>query len=603
MATVKLICLVAPLLVSASDLPPIPAGLDTSVVRAIPMQDDGRWPPLDTVARTLVWSVTGDETFAGYDPVALTLAWSFDSAAWRNAPLIRIANAELRHELQLPADKTAFSFLELTSHRPLHALVDELRSAPKGGKPNPLEKKVADIHEKLLTLQSVFSGRALHMIPDPTDPVGAWTPISAAPHGPEYGKVRDAWDAMATAYTAGDTKAFATASARLASDLKSLPTAYRPASKLLATEIHYNTLNPFRSGWELMLIATIFSLASLLTHKRWLDILSIVGMVAGFLAVSYGLWLRWQIAGRIPASNMFESLLFLSWGMGAFAVVGMFLIRHRVVPLTASAMGAVALMLADLLPMNHFIRPIPPVLADTVWMSIHVPVIMVSYSVLALGVLIAHAQLFTMAAFPRKHSVHASLDQWHTWYIHVGSFLLFAGIATGSMWAASSWGRYWGWDPKEVWSLVALLGYLAILHVRINTEAIPRWAYAIGALLAVATFALIVLNFAPYSSAKLFALIAVFVAGGLFVVVHGQFATALKSVLAFWLIIMTYVGVNYVLGTGLHSYGFGTGAVAKHMFQAGGTDLLLVLLCTIVYVWRRQASDPAPTDRSLVVLN
>ncbi len=318
-----------------------------------------------------------------------------------------------------------------------------------------------------------------------------------------------------------------------------------------------------------MLIGTVLALASLFKRWRTLDVLAGAGMVAGFLAVSYGLWLRWHIAGRIPASNMFESLLFLSWGMGAFAVLGMLVTRHRVVPLTASAMGAVALMLADLLPMNHFVRPIPPVLADTIWMSIHVPTIMVSYSVLALGVLLAHVQLITMAMFPRKRAAHAQLDHWHTWYIHVGSFLLFAGIATGSMWAASSWGRYWGWDPKEVWSLVALLGYLAILHVRINKDVIPRWAYVVGGI-AVATFALIILNFGPTITLSVLAFIGVFVVGGFFALVHGPFATALKSVFAFWLIIMTYVGANYVLGTGLHSYGFGTGAVAKHMFQVAG---------------------------------
>ncbi len=173
MATVKLIFSVAPLLIGASDLPPIPTELDTSIVRAIPLQQDGRWPPLDTVAGNLVWSVTGDETFDGNDAVHTILAWTFDSAAWRDAPLIRIGNAELRHELQLPADQTAFSYTELTSHRPLHTLVDELAAAPKGGKPDPLQKKVGDIHEKLLTLRAIFGGQSVHMIPDPTDPVGA----------------------------------------------------------------------------------------------------------------------------------------------------------------------------------------------------------------------------------------------------------------------------------------------------------------------------------------------------------------------------------------------------------------------------------------------
>jgi hypothetical protein len=68
-----------------------------------------------------------------------------------------------------------------------------------------------------------------------------------------------------------------------------------------------------------------------------------------------------------------------------------------------------------------------------------------------------------------------------------------------------------------------------------------------------------------------------------FVLARGRFATAVKSILAFWLIVMTYVGVNYVLGTGLHSYGFGTGAVVRYLYWIGGIDLALVMACATVY--------------------
>ena len=289
---------------------------------------------------------------------------------------------------------------------------------------------------------------------------------------------------------------------------------------------------------------------------------------------------------------MFESLLFLSWGMGAFAVVSVFLLRDRVVPLTASAMGAVALILADCLPMDHFIRPIAPVLLDTVWMSIHVPVIMVSYSVLALAVVTAHVQLLVMAVAPRQRQLISTTDSLHYWYVHVGAILLAAGIITGSMWAASSWGRYWGWDPKEVWSLVAFLGYLAILHVRLDRVRTPKWLYGAGALLFAALFILVAPKLAPLTGPKLLVLAATLAAMLLFVLARGQLATALKSILAFWLIVMTYVGVNYVLGTGMHSYGFGTGAVVRYLFWIGGIDLALVMACTLVSLCRH----PLPTD-------
>jgi len=285
----------------------------------------------------------------------------------------------------------------------------------------------------------------------------------------------------------------------------------------------------------------------------------------------------------------------LSWGMALFAIVSVIVFRRqRLVALTAAFVSAVALVLADVLPIDHFIRPPAPVLLDTAWMAIHVPTIMVSYSVLALGVVIAHAQLLTMALMPGRKRWIEKIDSLHYWYINIGSLLLLAGIATGSMWAASSWGRYWGWDPKEVWSLVALLAYLTILHVRIDTERVPRWAYVVAAALGVGVFVFVVPKLAPMSAGKILGLGGAAAGMVVLVVAQGPFSTAVKSVLAFWTIIMTYVGVNFVLGIGLHSYGFGTGAVVKWMFRMGGTDLALVLLCTIIYLARR----PRPTGAS-----
>jgi ABC-type transport system involved in cytochrome c biogenesis permease subunit len=338
----------------------------------------------------------------------------------------------------------------------------------------------------------------------------------------------------------------------------------------------------------------VFAAAALAVRRRWCDAVAMVVLVGGFAVLSYGLWLRWQIAGRIPASNMFESLLFLSWGLGLFAILSIFVLRHRLVPFTAAGMAALSLFLADILPLDSHVRPIVPVLMDTVWMSIHVPIIMVSYSVLAIGVLVAHVQLGVMAIAPERRPLIEAVDAMHYTYLHVGSILLFAGVATGSMWAASSWGRYWGWDPKETWSLVALLGYLTILHVRVDREKTPAWAYAVAGLLAVGLFVLIVPKLAPITPLKMLSLVGTGAGMVLLVLGRGPFAMAAKSILCFWLIVMTYVGVNYVLGIGLHSYGFGTGAVAGYLFMIGGADLLFVAGLALAYLLRRTPTAPAP---------
>lgn len=567
----------------------LPSSLDLSTLRELCVQHDGRFPPLDTVARDVVESVAGKEYCRNRDPVLSLLAWTFDPETWMKEPLISIGNAELRREIGLPQEQSVFSYAELLGHKRLLTLIGDLSRIESGRKMDPLESKVSSINEKLMQLQDIFRGQTIDLIPDPADPLAAWKPIGLPTMGAATGtsELQEKWVAIRNAFRADDSKAFTTASKQLADALAALPAAFRPPPARLTTELRYNRLEPFGTAWRIMLLGTVLSALAMLIRRKWCDGLGWLVLLVGFGVLTYGLSLRWQIAGRIPASNMFESLLFLSWGVGAFAIVSVFLFRQRLVPLTASAMASLALILADRLPVDHFIRPIAPVLLDTVWMSIHVPIIMVSYSVLALAVLIAHLQLVVLAAAPRRTELAQSVDGLLYWYLHVGSFLLTAGIITGSMWAASSWGRYWGWDPKEVWSLVALLGYLTILHVRLDHTRIPRWIYAAGVLLLAATLAVIVPKLAPLTPGRMLGLAGTVVGMGIMVLTRGLFATAAKSVICFWLIVMTYVGVNFVLGIGLHSYGFGTGAVARYMFLLGGVDLSFVALCALVYLVRR----------------
>jgi len=177
--------------------------------------------------------------------------------------------------------------------------------------------------------------------------------------------------------------------------------------------------------------------------------------------------------------------------------------------------------------MDRFVHPMPPVLSGTYWLAIHVPIIMVGYAVLALGMVVAHMQIGVEAFAPARRSIALKMAELQYFYIHIGSILLVAGILTGSMWAASSWGRYWGWDPKEVWSLVAFLAYVAILHARAER-------------------------------------------------LIGRFGVAAWSIVAFQTILMTYLGVNFVLASGLHSYGFGDSSVVRAMVATALVEALFV---------------------------
>ncbi len=576
----------------------IPQDLDYDLVRDIVVQHDGRWPPLDTVARDIIWSVTGDQEFMDVDPVGMLLGWTFNPPKWMETPLIKISNADLRREFGLDSEKTRYSFLDLIDHKTLRPLMQRAATL-EGRKPDALEEKALDLRSKLLTLQKVWGGHVLRIIPNAHDPQGAWTsiPRDVTARGPGIAAAGGALDQLWQSYLDGNAEAFAKAAGALKSSLRGLPGAHPVDAKQITAELRYNRLKPFRMAAWALSAGWLFSLLSVFLKRRWLDLVALLVIFVGFALTTWGLSLRWTIAGRIPAANMYESLLFLAWGTALFAVVATLVQKQRLVPFTASFMAALTMLLCNVLPMDGFVRPIAPVLLGTVWMSIHVPIIMVSYSVLALAVFVAHLQLVTMAFMPEKHKLIRRFDVMHYWYVHLGTILLTLGIMTGSMWAASSWGRYWGWDPKEVWSLVALLGYMVIIHMRGDRgHTTPRMVEAGGAL----SLAVLGLVFASWGSLDMplaVGLLGSVVALLVFLLVRGVFATAVKSIACFWLVIMTYLGVNYVLGTGMHSYGFGKGAVVRHATNMAVGELLLIALCSAVVLWRRKrnpASSPVP---------
>ena len=471
------------------------ADATTDSLRRLPVQHDGRVMPLDTLAREAVWKVTGFRAWHGEDPVQTATSWWLNPQQGANAPVVEIGSAALVTAAGWPAGVTHASFSQIVSNRGIIQLINEARDAqaqqrPRGGALSAAEK----LEERLVLLQHFLERDAIRPIPAQGDPTARWN-------------VFEARGAPELAALAGGAR------------LQGWPDA-----AAIDRELAYNAYRPTRIAWVVLAAALVLSIVAWNRKSKLLDGLALAGLVGGFAVMTWGIATRWQIADRVPASNMYESLLFLAWGVGLFAVVAFAVMRNRLVVLNANAMAALTMALTDLLPIDGFVHPVPPVLAGTYWLAIHVPIIMISYSVLALGVVIAHMQIgFTIFA-PRRGEVIQRMNDLLYWYMHVGSILLIAGILTGSVWAASSWGRYWGWDPKEVWSLVAFLAYIAILH--------GRWDRIIG-----------------------------------------SFGVAAISIIAFQTILMTYLGVNFVLTTGLHSYGMGDSPVVTWMAIVAAVEI------------------------------
>ncbi|HXY39651.1 MAG TPA: cytochrome c biogenesis protein CcsA [Vicinamibacteria bacterium] len=490
---------------TAQTVPPVPSAQEVEELRALPVQHDGRVMPLDTLAREAVFKVTGGRSVWGLDPVATVLGWTFDRQAWAVQPIVPIRDAQLAAAVGLPAGTDWSSFQALAGNARLMELIQAARAADEQERPlAPLEKSAQKLESRLLWLQQFFEREVLRVIPAP--------------------RAGDPWAVPDHLRSPADLRAV------LASGLS----AERLSAEAAAREITHNRARPTRTAWLVLVLALVLSIVAWNVPRRGLDLAAFAALLAGFAVMSWGIWTRWQIAGHIPASNMYESLLFLAWGVGAFALVASLFLRNRMVILNAAAMSALTMALTDLLPIDPFVHPMPPVLSGTYWLAVHVPIIMVGYAVLALGVVVAHMQLGFEAFAPARRSAALLMTDLLYWYTMAGSILLIAGILTGSMWASSSWGRYWGWDPKEVWSLVAFLAYMAILHAR--TERLL-----------------------------------------------GRFGIAAWSIVAFQAILMTYLGVNFVLSSGLHSYGFGESNVVRAMVAVAVAEAAF-----IGFAWARQ---------------
>jgi ABC-type transport system involved in cytochrome c biogenesis permease subunit len=228
---------------------------------------------------------------------------------------------------------------------------------------------------------------------------------------------------------------------------------------------------------------------------------------------------------------MYESVVWVGFGIAAIAFLLELLSRKRYYLLAAAPLSVVCLVLADSLPavLDPSIAPLVPVLRDNFWLSIHVPTITLSYASFALALGVGHVALCNYLFTPQASQRLKTLSQLNYRVLQVGVLLLTTGIILGGIWAHFSWGRFWGWDPKETWALIALLCYLAPLHGRL-----VGWI--------------------------------------------GDFGIQVASIVSFNAVLMAWYGVNFVLGTGLHSYGFGTGGSEWLIAGIVGLDLLVVCI-------------------------
>ncbi|MFA9389059.1 MAG: c-type cytochrome biogenesis protein CcsB [Prolixibacteraceae bacterium] len=513
----------------------------------------GRTEPIYTYASELMRKISRKENILGLTPVQLFMEMNMNPEHWINEPIIQISNRELQKHLGLSGKYAAYSdFISNESGYKLQQLVQHAFSKPPKEQ-SKFDKAIIKTDEKVNICYAIFSGRYLKIFPLPDKKEShTWYASNEASL-----KVNNAADSLfltsiLPAYFEEVNKArtsdnYATATQFL-DGLKTYQkknSSYELPSDLKTSfEIAYYKYNPLKKLFPFYTTMGVIFLFVLIvfivlgkTVPRGLHLIFYYIILVAFVLHTLGIADRWYVSGHAPMSNGYESMIFISW----VTLLAGFLFNKRsnfALPATA-ALGGLTLMVANLSFMDPEITNLVPVL-QSYWLTIHVSVITASYGFLALGALLGMINLTLIILHTRKNHKHVvetleSLTILNHKTLIAGLYLLTIGTFLGAVWANESWGRYWGWDPKETWALISILVYTIVTHARL----IPG--------------------------------------------IKGIFTFNTLALLGFSTVLMTYFGVNYYL-SGLHSYAAGDPVpVPSFVYYSAAAVITLTLGASIKY--------------------
>jgi len=522
-------------------------GLDFKQFGLLGIQEGGRRKPIDTFAKETLTRLTARSTYTDkngrtWSPNDFLISALLESHDWKMEPMILVSLGKLKQQLGLNQTERRFTFEQLTALPELQRITNEARALKRADKPlDRVQQEAIGVTDRLALLANVMNGSVFLIVPAPKDETDPWVvpdPLAVTVYYKETPALANLGKMM-TAYTQADQFNFGLAARELRENLRSLSPLIYPTERQLRLEYFYNHFDGFyRAIW----FYAFGFLAVLIAHLRQRGNLlrtAGIGLVAVALALhASGIVMRCLIAGRPPVTNMYESIIWVSFAVSFFGMIFFARYRTPIYLLAAVPVTLVALLLVHQMPiaMPSSIDPLVPVLRDNFWLTIHVLTITLSYAAFALAMGFGHILLWRYARNPTEARGNAAMHFWLYRILQLGVLLLAAGTILGGVWANYSWGRFWGWDPKETWALIALLCYITTLHGRL-----AGW--------------------------------------------WSEFGLVVASVLCFLAVLMAWYGVNFVLGKGLHSYGFGIGGESYV-----ATFVILDLLFVGFATWRYRTS-------------
>jgi cytochrome c-type biogenesis protein CcsB len=515
------------------------------------IQDGGRRKPIDTFAKETLIRITGrptytDKTGRKWRLNDFVLSALIETRDWKNEPMVLLSFGKLKEQLGLDKTQRRFSFAQLAGSPELQRLANEAQTAKRTEKPlDRLQQEALSVSDRLTLFAHVMDGSGFLIIPAPTNEADPWVdPSGWSKYYSEaqFAPVKTQLQAFATAYVNGDAFNFSRAANQLREDLRGLSPLIYPQERQLRLEYFYNHFESFyRAIWCYGIALVILIAAHLRKRGRALQNIGVAVALLGLAFQAAGIIMRCMIAGRPPVTNMYESIIWVSFAVSFFGMTFFARYRAPMYLLAALPVTLIALLLVHQMPiaMPSSIDPLVPVLRDNFWLTVHVLTITLSYAAFALAMGFGHILLWRYARNPAAARADAPMHFWLYRVLQLGVLLLAAGTILGGVWANYSWGRFWGWDPKETWALIALLCYILALHGRLA----GWWT---------------------------------------------QFGLTVASVVCFLAVLMAWYGVNFVLGKGLHSYGFGIGG---ETYVA--TFIVLDLLFVAFAIWRYCTSKSA----------
>jgi len=491
---------------------------------------DGRLEPVDTLAIDVLNKVSKRTSFYGLEHNQIILGMLVLPRQWQQIPIIKVSHPAIKKILGIPMDARYFAFIDAFDKDGNYKLFEYVEQAKmkRAARRNQFDKELLKIDERINILYMVFTGELFRIFPLKGDPNHTWySPKAAIEKFPkeEGEKVR----LLLVAYFASVEKGIKEGDWSLADKVLEKIREYQkingadiyPSETKIKAEILYNRLNLFErlifvylfAGLSLLLL--IFAKLIKPDFNLTIPTRLVVGiLISGFILHTLNLGLRWYIAEHAPWSNGYESMIYIAWTIILAGIV--FARQSPFAVATTGILAGLTLFVAHLSWMDPQITTIVPVL-KSYWLTIHVSVITASYGFLGLSALLGFITLllFIIRKPGLKNEKQRQIEisileatRINEMSMIVGLSLLTVGNFLGGVWANESWGRYWGWDPKETWALVTILVYTFVIHTRL----VP-W-------------------------------------------MRSTYLFAVLSVVSFSSVLMTYFGVNFYL-SGLHSYAAG----------------------------------------------